>query len=123
MTHATDKERLLVKLINSVYRDLDGNALRQAPQPGMVATENDPELTVAKSLVQACLSAAPNGGAYPADKAAARFVLSLELHKAQIDEEIEVPSDLIADLKGDVLRLYAPIVGGQFVHMLDGSKK
>ena len=111
-----------MKFINSAYRDLDGNPVRIPPQPGLAPAESDPELTVAKSLVQAAL-ASPVGAPYSAEKSAGRFVLALELHKAKLDEEIEVPSDLIADLKADILRLYAPIVAGQFVTLLDGAKK
>jgi hypothetical protein len=111
-----------MKLQNVAFKDLDGNPLRQAKHPSIPATPEDPIIYVASVLVNACLAAPANGQQHPNAVSVKRWALAIELHKALPDEYVEVPTDLIADLKNDVNRLYGVIVSGQFLSMLDEVK-
>jgi len=109
-------ERLLI-VKNKILVGLDGVALKNN-EPGR--TEED--LTVAKVLVNCCLTP-PAAGAQPYSgaKTIARYEGAVRLSRAAADEDVELPLDLVVDLKNDVLRLYAPIIGGQLLPILEGQ--
>jgi hypothetical protein len=120
---------MLIK--NTALVDLDGKPLTQPKPPESPPTPLAPgqappppettDVTVATILVNCCLTPAEQGRTYSGEKVAARYDIAIQLHRAKIDDSIEVPLDLVADLKKDVLRLYAPIISGQMMPCLEGK--
>jgi hypothetical protein len=106
------------KIVNAALVDLEGNNLKVLePNLPPAAQPNAPDLTVARVLVNCALTPAQNAP-FTAEQTAARYDLALRLYKAEIGDEVEVPAELIPALKTDVLRLYAPVVGGQMLKVL-----
>lgn len=109
-----------MKIKNKVLTGLDGEALRVQNNPGIPPSADAPELTVAKVLINAALTPAQNKP-YTAPQNVDRYGVALQLNKLPVDDEIEISVDLIAELKGDVIRLYGPLVAGQMVGILNGE--
>ena len=114
-----------MQIKNIALVDLDGKPLTQPKQPsGPPVPGKEPEtdpVTVGSVLVNCCLTPAEQGKTYSGEKSAARYDAAIMFYRAKLDEVVEVPLDLVADLKKDILRLYAPIISGQMMPCLEGK--
>lgn len=96
---------------NKQLFDLNGNPIKAG----------DVELTVAVVLVNCALAPTADGRPRAATDVASRYDLAIRLNKLALDESIEIAVDLMSRLKEDVLRVYATIVAGQMLPIMDGS--
>lgn len=106
-----------MQIVNKVLTDLDGKAIPTQTQPGVVPSDDAPSLTVARVLLNAALSPA-QGQPYSPEKNSERYVLAMVLHKLADNETFELSVELAADLKKDIMKMYAPLVAGQMVPIL-----
>ncbi len=89
---------------------------------GQPIMSGDVPMTVAVVLVNCALSPTPNGQPRAATDVASRYDLAIRLNNLAEDEQIDIPTDMLAKLKEDMLRVYATIIAGQMLPILDGHQ-
>lgn len=108
-----------MKLKNVFIYQLDGTT--PAPANEDISGHGD-ALTLARVLTHAALSPDSRGMAVPSEEAAARYDLATKLYGTSIEQFFEVSNSLLQKLTSDVCRLYAPLVSGQFVKIVENAK-
>lgn len=102
---------------NSVLKNINGKALKAAADPedpGVAA----PDLTVARVLIEACMSPTIDGRPRAAQKNVARYAFAIELYKSATDADLDVSEDMIKELTPSLEAICAPVVGGQLFPLL-----
>lgn len=110
-----------MKIKNVVMYQLDG----ETPAPANeTISGKDNVLTLARVLINACLSPDTQGGMRPisAENSVARYDLALTLYKTAVDQFFDVKNEVIQGLYNDVLRLYAPMISGPVIKMIEAAK-
>lgn len=107
----------------TVLNDITGKPIMAPATPGQ---EAEP-MVLADVLVNAVMAPPAPGQSYTSAQQIERYDLGIAVHKARTsetgiedDNEVEVSSDMASALKNDIGRLYAPVVAGQVLPMLDG---
>jgi hypothetical protein len=100
-----------MKIVNKLLLDLTGAPIKAG----------DIDLSIATVLVNCALAPTANGQPRPASEVAGRYDLAVSLHRLKIDESIDISPEMLVKLKEDMLRVYATIVAGQMLPVLDGT--
>jgi len=100
-----------VKIQNKVLVDLKGEPI----------SAGDVSLTVATVLINCALCAPADNKPRAAKDVAGRYDLAIQLNRLAENEFIDIPVEAAAGLKDDMLRLYATIVSGPMLLVLDGA--
>lgn len=106
----------------TVLNDITGKPIMAPATPGQ---EAEP-MVLADVLVNAVMAPPAPGHSYTSAQQIERYDLGIAVHKARIAErgdsiEVEISSQMATSLKDDIGRLYAPVVAGQVLPMLDGK--
>jgi hypothetical protein len=87
---------------------------------GKSIMSGDVPMTVANVLVNCALAPTANGQPRPQTEVASRYDLALRLNGLAEGEQIDIAPEMIVKLKEDMLRIYATIIAGQMLPILDG---
>lgn len=102
-----------MKLQNKVLLDMDGKPM----------LSNETTLTVALVLMTCALSAPDPKDEKPRteEEIAARHKVAEQLRNVAENESFDLPFDMAAKLRADLGRMWAVIVAGQVIRLMDGD--
>jgi hypothetical protein len=110
--------------VNTPINNLDGEPLKIGSVTDKDADKETKEetLTLGHILINAALTPSSNK-TYSGEEHVTRFQLALTAQKARTAKPstIEVSAEAAAFIKGDISRVYAPLIAGQVLPMLDGK--
>ena len=100
-----------MQVVNKPLIDLNKAAIKSG----------DVELTVAVVLVNCALAPTGNGQQRSPKDIADRYELAIRLNSLKVDESFDITPELMVSLKDDLCRVYATIVAGQMLPIMDGT--
>lgn len=114
----------------TVLTGVEGHPLPITDQQGRPVLDAETKapinMVLADVLINAVMSPPAPGKSYTPSQQIERYDLGIATHKARAScsaetADIEVSSAMAAALKDDICRMYAPVVAGQVLPMLDGK--
>lgn len=111
--------------VSTVLKGIDGEPLPLEQQnPALPPDPDAKKMTLGDILAFVLLAPPAHGKTYSQHQQVARYDLAITIHKARTLAEfgavVEIDATMAADLKSDIARMYAPIIAGQVLPILDG---